>query len=177
MHCVLNLKHGLHNSMEISEWQEVAKNKLNDQQRKMTDEYRTILTRQAQGKCLSCGIGMVIDIVKKENRIDLIFGCGHGHVEVCIEETISVRESSNLLVVPEGKGKRQFIQQSKQGWFSSENPDLPDGVYVERVIDKRRNLYKEKVVDSASKEKVITDQEHPLRDHQGHGSAKFKKKK
>lgn len=44
----------------------------------------------------------------------------------------------------------------------------------ERIIDRKNNMYKERVVDSDTGS-VIRDVEHPLSEHTGHGSAKHKK--
>lgn len=46
-------------------------------------------------------------------------------------------------------------------------------VHVERIIDKEKNYYFERVVDFWSNE-VIRSVEHPLSEHTGHGSAKRK---
>lgn len=43
----------------------------------------------------------------------------------------------------------------------------------DRLIDRKRDLYKERVVDADSGE-VIRDVEHPLSEHIGYGSAKRK---
>jgi len=52
-----------------------------------------------------------------------------------------------------------------------------DGKWVkkERFIDKDNNRYKEKVIDEETGE-IIHECDEPLKKHQGHGSAKFKKK-
>ena len=45
-----------------------------------------------------------------------------------------------------------------------------------RLIDKNKNLYKEKIIDKETGE-IIKNVEEPLDQHQGHGSAKFRRKK
>ncbi len=44
-----------------------------------------------------------------------------------------------------------------------------------RLINKNKKLYKEKIIYKETKE-IIIDFEEPLDQHQGHGSAKFKRK-
>ena len=66
------------------------------------------------------------------------------------------------------KLRRDFIVGSEQ--------KASDGkwVYKERLIDKDNNRYKELVVDEETGE-VIHECDEPLKNHFGHGSAKFKK--
>lgn len=49
-------------------------------------------------------------------------------------------------------------------------------VHKEQLIDKTQNLYKKKIIDKETGE-VIMDIEEPLTQHQGHGSAKLRRKK
>lgn len=44
------------------------------------------------------------------------------------------------------------------------------------IIDKENNLYKKRIIDKKTK-KIIYECEEPLSEHQGHGSARYKKKK
>ena len=46
-----------------------------------------------------------------------------------------------------------------------------DYVYKERVIDRDANHYRELVREETGE--IISDVEHPLKEHIGHGSAKF----
>lgn len=157
-------------------WRRQAKLKLADSNRKFSKEYLVVLKNQANGKCLSCGIGKIKKFTTEtNNQITIKFNCGHAHKEVFINESINLRESIKMLVVPEGKGKRKFIIKHIQGWFKSVNPNLRGGVFKEQLIDKRNNKYKEKVVNALNKNDVVKDQEQPLSEHQGYGSAKFKK--
>ncbi|MBI5621560.1 hypothetical protein HY933_01690 [Candidatus Falkowbacteria bacterium] len=164
---------------KIYRWKEQAKFKLADPNRKISDEYFRVLKNQSKGNCVSCGVGKiksyVIDKDKNITKTIIKFSCGHAHTEVLVEEILKLRESVKALLVPEGKGKRNFVIQHIQGWFKSNNPNLKDGVLKDQIIDRRNDKYKEKVVNASNKKEIIKDQEHSLSEHQGYGSAKFKK--
>jgi hypothetical protein len=156
-------------------WKKQARLKLNDSNRKSSNEYLEVLKNQSNGRCVSCGTGKIKSFTTDKNINIIEFNCGHRHKEVFINESINIRESIKMLLVPDGKGKRNFIVKHIQGWFKSASPDLRGGVFKEQIIDKRNNKYKEKVVNALDKNDVIKDQEQPLSKHQGYGSAKFKK--
>lgn len=160
---------------KIYRWRKKAMSKLADPNRRSSDEYLKLLNNQAKGRCVTCGIGEIESFIQKNNQTEIQFSCGHGHKEVFIQESLRMRDSIKLLLVPEGKGKRRYVLEHIQGWFSSKDENLKEGVFKERRIDKKNDIYKEKVVDAADKNHVIKDQEQPLSEHRGHGSAKFKK--
>ncbi len=153
-------------------WRRQAKSKLNDSNRRSTNEYIQALKNQSKGLCISCGIGKIKKYTIDQNVTSIKFSCGHTHKEVNFEESITVRETNRVLVVPEGKGKRNFRFEYIQGWFKSTNPELNKGVFKERLIDKRNNKYKERVVNASDKKHIIKDQEQALSEHRGYGSAK-----
>ncbi len=147
---------------------------MNDPNRRSTSEYTQTLKNQSKGLCVTCGIGKIKKYTIDQDVTSIKFSCGHAHKEVFFEETLRIRESSKYLVVPEGKGKRNFVVRYIQGWFKSNDPNLQDGVFKEQLIDKRSNKYKEVVINAMNKKHIINNQEQPLSEHQGHGSAKFK---
>ena len=157
-------------------WQKQARLKLVDPNRKFSKEYLIVLKNRSKGKCLICGIGKIKQFTKEaKNQISIKFSCGHAHKEVFINETMHLRESLKMLVVPKGRGKRRFVVKHIQGWFKSVDPNLRGGVFKSQLIDKRNDKYKEKVVNALDENDVIKDQEQPLSEHRGYGSAKFKK--
>jgi hypothetical protein len=156
-------------------WKKQARVKLNDTNRTSSNEYLAVLKNQSNGRCVSYGIGKIKSFTIGKDMNIIKFTCGHGHKEVFVNETINIRESTKVLLVPDGKGKGHFIVKHIQGWFKSANINLRGGVFKEQLIDKRNNKYKEKVVNALDKNDVIKDQEQPLSEHQGYGSAKFKK--
>ena len=165
----------MYNFLKKNRWKKHAKLKLSDPDRRSSEEYIKVLKNQSKGRCLSCGIGKIKSFVVDKNLITIKFSCGHGHKEVHIKEAIQIRESNKILLVPKGKGKRNFLVRYIQGWFKSSDPKLNDGVFKEQLIDRCGNKYKEKIVNASNKKDVIKNKEHPLSEHQGYGSAKFKK--
>lgn len=161
--------------MNIENWKNEADAQLRSPNAKITDDYRQALERQRIGKCLSCGLGSANEFVGDKQTVQVRFDCGHSHKSLRLAEFIGVRESLKAIVVPVGKGKRHFVFQLIQGWFKSANHDLPKGVNLLQLIDKRNNRYQKKVVDAANENNVIKDQNESLTDHQGYGSAKVKK--
>jgi hypothetical protein len=148
--------------------------RLNDPNVSIASDYHSALERQAEGRCLVCGVGQIREYSSNQVLIAISSDCGHGHKGIEINESIGIRESIGGVVVPEGRGKRHFVFKFIQGWFASVDAKLPSGVMLEQVIDKRNNLYKKKVVDAADQNTVIKDQNQSLTDHQGYGSAKFR---
>lgn len=60
---------------------------------------------------------------------------------------------------------KKFISHIISGWFPSKRADLsPDGINKERIIDRRNNIYYEKVVDIRTG-RVIRDIKERLTDH------------
>jgi hypothetical protein len=140
-------------------------------------EYRVFLERHSQGLCDQCGqnMGVVVKEPAGEDTVRYKFACGHGHIAITRHEKVCMRESVKGYVVPEGKGKCNFVQEFFHGWSPSDSPDLPEGVNIESNIDKKNNKYKKKVIDVKTGE-ILKDQEESLTEHQGYGSAKFKTK-
>ncbi len=78
-------------------------------------------------------------------------------------DQVIVRES--LEIKSFGQSTQKFFMHIMSGWFPSIRKDLsPEGVNKERVIDRKNNKYKEKVVD-AKTGRVIRDVEEKLTDH------------
>ena len=85
------------------------------------------------------------------------------HLYINVSEEIKVRDSLELKTFL-GAGKK-FMAHIISGWFPSIRKDLsPEGVNKERVIDRKNNKYKEKIVDSKTG-RVIRDVEEDLTDH------------
>lgn len=161
--------------MNIIDWKNEAAAQLCDPNRNIADDYRQALERQRVGKCLNCGLGNANEFTDDDQMVQVRFDCGHSHKGLRLTESIGIHESLKATVVPVGKGKRHFVFQLIQGWFKSVNHDLPKGVNLLQLIDKRNNRYQKKVVDAADENNVIKDQNESLTDHQGYGSTKVKK--
>ena len=93
------------------------------------------------------------------------------HIAVVFSEKIEVH-SAIRGKVRSGPGKKGISQE----FFSGDQPRISKGDWVEkeRFIDRANNRYFEKVVDKTTGE-VVHYKDHPLSEHRGHGSAKFKK--
>jgi len=63
-----------------------------------------------------------------------------------------------------GKGSKKFVKEILQGWFSSINPALKEGVHKERIVDREKNEYHETVEDARTGD-VIRDIHEPLTQH------------
>ncbi len=61
-------------------------------------------------------------------------------------------------------GLKKFVKEILQGWFSSANPDLKNGVHMERVIDREKDEYHHVVTDAGTGE-VIHDEHELLSQH------------
>lgn len=96
-----------------------------------------------------------------------------------IERTVSVKFMDcinilhNIKIVakdPSKTGKKKVQLEFITGHDKSHSGEI---MHKERLIDKKNNRYFEKVINS--KGEVIREADEKLKDHQGHGSAKFKK--
>jgi hypothetical protein len=78
-------------------------------------------------------------------------------------ESITLRD--NIKIDAFAEFTKKFFIQIISGWFPSIRMDLsPQGVQKLRVIDRKNNFYKEKVIDYKT-ERVIRDIEEKLSDH------------
>ena len=85
------------------------------------------------------------------------------HFTITISEKIELHETLELKSFP--SYAKKFIVHIILGWSPSKRTDLsPQGVNKERVIDRRNNKYKEKIVDILTG-RVIRDIEEKLTDH------------
>lgn len=84
-------------------------------------------------------------------------------LEINMHETIKVRDT--FFLESWAKDAKRALSEVMSGWFPSKRTDLsPDGVQKERIINRRDNRYKEKVVDERMG-RVIHDVEGKLTDH------------
>lgn len=84
-------------------------------------------------------------------------------LKITLLETIKLKDSVELKSFV-GSTKK-FIAHIISGWFPSKRVDLsPNGIYKERIIDRRYNLYKEKVVDIGT-DRIIRNIKEKLTDH------------
>ena len=80
-----------------------------------------------------------------------------------LNETIKLRDSLELKSF--AGNTKKFVAHIISGWFTSKRSDLsPEGVFKERVIDRRNNVYREKVTDAKSG-RIIRDIEEDLTSH------------
>lgn len=81
-------------------------------------------------------------------------------IEVKIEENIKIREG--LEGWQKRKGFKKPIVEFQQGWFpSKDKKKFPEGVQKTRLIDRKNDKYKEKVINEATGE-VVRDEDIKL---------------
>lgn len=141
---------------------EEALEKLNDKNRRMTQEFRTFLTNLSKGLCPTCEKNMEITSLEKEGTLtSLKFSCGHGHTSVTIEETIKIWEMTKMKLKENGKRAHLII---KKGHEQSVNPKYPKGVSKYMKVDRKNNQYEQKVKD-LNTDKIIHEENEKLTDH------------
>jgi hypothetical protein len=93
-------------------------------------------------------------------------GCGARYVRYAGPNAAQMMVRSTVKRRP---GQRKAPVESKQG----DELSVATGrsVRVHRIIDRRRNLYYEKVHDPETR-RVLHEVEEPLTEHRGHGSAR-----
>lgn len=90
-------------------------------------------------------------------------------IHVHLSDSCEIRDSIKL----KKKNKdNKIVSEHFSGYQSSHK--YPEGVSKIRVIDRENNMYQEEVRIWGTNE-VVYFKEEPLDQHQGHGSAKFKK--
>ncbi len=91
-------------------------------------------------------------------------------LEITVSDTVTVtvRERRNILGRRPGF-RRPFVEMLGGDDF---NRKLGKFVKLERVIDRARNWYMERVTDPDTGQ-VLHECEEPLTDHRGHGSARL----
>ena len=92
-------------------------------------------------------------------------------VKMHIQENIGLRESVGLKVKVAGRSKP--VLEHQQGWSWFKSGKVWHGVV--RRIDRKDNRYFEHIEDEQGE--IVRHCEEPLTDHQGPGSAKWKKRK
>lgn len=84
-------------------------------------------------------------------------------LKINVSDTITVRDNLGLKRFADSSMK--FLSHSIVGRFSSNRPNLStDGVHKERIVDREKDYYEEKVVD-AKTGRVIHDVEEKLTEH------------
>ena len=104
--------------------------------------------------------------------------CGKNGKRCEATAIVSVVPRASLRARLKRKGFNKFAKEILQGWFRSRNPELRNGVYKERVIDREKDEYHETVKDASTGE-VIREEHEPLSQHkpnstrQGRNSMKY----
>jgi len=114
-------------------------------------------------KCKNIKLSRYCDVCKKDTVTK--------HELICCDK-ISLQDSVS------GKQKRPslsgFLRKFFFGYQSSNDKKYSKGVTRNMDIDKKSDWYDETVIDNNTQE-IIRDCHEPLSQHQGRGSAKFKK--
>lgn len=121
--------------------------------------------------CSNCGALIDAEADTPENRTPCLVCGKSGRIfNASFEETIILRDGLGVKAKRPGES-RPFTEEKAMPSFSHR---LGKYVLREQVIDRDKNLYREKISDYDSGE-IIHNNAEPLSEHRGHGSAKGKK--
>ncbi len=122
-------------------------------------------------KCGDCGKALdeVPNLPPQERFLCPGCSCESRALEITVSDTITVtvRERRNIL------GRRPGFRRPSLEMLGGDAFNRRLGKYVkhERVIDREKNWYKERVTDPDTGQ-VLHECEEPLTEHRGHGSAR-----
>lgn len=114
----------------------------------------TIKKRNICSVCAREKSSSYCDFCKKETPTNL---------SIELFDKVKLRGSLQLKFKELGKGVISII---RSGWKSSGNPKITEGVYEDRIIDRRKKEYHQ-VVKDAKTGKVLHEEHEPLNIHKG----------
>ncbi len=126
--------------------------------------------------CASCGQELPSTWASEpDGKKSLCPVCGTTARAFAVEAKTGIRVRDNVTARLRGAkkiGKKKFAKEMAVGWVPSKHQDSM--VYKEWVIDRTSEpkWYLEKITDENGS--VIHEVSHPLKDHKGHGSDKFR---
>jgi len=91
--------------------------------------------------------------------------CGSAKIDIKVEikEEIKIRES--FRVRQKRKGFKKFMVECLQGWFpNGDKKQFPEGIQQTRIIDKKNNRYKKKIINEVTGE-VVVNKDEKLSEH------------
>ncbi|MCX5782078.1 MAG: hypothetical protein NT145_05185 [Elusimicrobia bacterium] len=126
------------------------------------DDYKEFLKNISEEKCPVCMEKLeIVSADEKGNVAKYKFKCGHSHIHAKFHETIVMREHLKLKLKKPGKG---LLLQECQGYKSSGDPKLPNGVTEKMIIDKEKKEYHHVVIDNSTGN-IIHEEHEPLTQH------------
>lgn len=136
--------------------------KYSNQNGYISNEYKNFLISVSSGNCPNCTTPiLVMNMEKTENTFCYQYACGHSFKGISIQETITIRDLIKVKKVSEIFGKLRTIV---QGWKSSGDKRITDGVEYYMDVNKERNEYHQVVKDYKTGE-VLHEEHEPLSDH------------
>jgi hypothetical protein len=109
--------------------------------------------------CRNCGKELKLD-----QRPCPFCGCRSIHLEATGFALLGLLCRANYRFRKIGEHSKRFVKEIIRGQFLSENPELPKGVYKERIIDRGRNEYHE-VIEDVKTGRTVRDVHEPLSQH------------
>lgn len=136
--------------------------------------FSAMTTESASVTCTDCGVSLTQDPSDFDRHPCPSCGSSMRTISLSLVDTVQsviVEELKGVVkdTTRSGKKKVRYSFVSGHDWSYK----LSRYVLKERIIDKDNNRYMEKVVDPVTGD-VLRNAEEPLKQHQGHGTAKFK---
>lgn len=144
-----------------------AKYKL-ENNKNISDEFRTVLTKWSEGVCDTCNSEITVISVDQKNAdsqvtTHLRFKCGHGVCFVEVDEKIKIWEMNRLMDAKSQKKAKLIVKVGNS--VSGDSEKHPKGVKKYMKIDRKNNLYVQKITDIETG--IVTHKENQLlSDHQ-----------
>jgi len=131
-----------------------------------TENYKDFLQSLANSLCPVCKSPLeIIEAKEDENSFEYKYKCGHGWIGITIKEEIKLHES--LGIKQRGAAGGKWVKKIYQGFKSSGDPKLSDGVEEHSVYD-RENDWIDKVVKDNKTGKILDEHHEPLTKHKPH---------
>lgn len=128
----------------------------------ISPEYEKFLNSVASGICPNCTAPiLVMEAEKLKNSFCYRYACGHSWKGISFQERLSIKELIKIKIIREGFG---IVRRIVQGWKSSGDPKLKNGVHVYMDVNRERNEYHQ-VVKEHQTENILHEEHEPLTEH------------
>ena len=134
---------------------------------KMPEDYRDFLQSLANGLCPICKLPLeIIESKEDENYFEYKFECGHASARMTLREEIKIREVG-IGLKSRQEGRRRLVQKIFQGYKSSGDPKLSEGIYEFSLYD-RETDWIDKIVKDNKTGRILDEHHEPLTKHKSH---------
>ena len=129
----------------------------------IAEDYKIFLQSLANSLCPICKLPLeIIGAKEDENSFSYKYKCGHGWEGRTFKEEIKFRDSIGIKLKQVGRGK--WVKKVFQGFKSSGDPKLSEGVDVLLVADVEKNEYHHIVKDNKTG-RILHNEHEPLDKH------------